>query len=92
MRNLVRAAVERWLPEGALEAAKVAEQSEIEGLRALADVIEGLPLVRRGDWHPGPVPAIRSLDDRTACIGFTLHAGGSGYGLVAYSPRHRAGR
>ena len=40
MRGLVRDAVERWLPKGALEVAKVAEESEIEGLRALADHYE----------------------------------------------------
>lgn len=54
-------------------------------LRALAGFIEDLPLVRRGDEHPGPIPAINHLDGRTACIGFVLHAAGDGHGLVSYS-------
>ena len=37
MRKLLRDTVEAFLPEGALEAARVAEQSEQAGLRALAD-------------------------------------------------------
>ena len=54
-------------------------------LRALADFIEGLPITWRGARHPGPVPSIQSLEARVACIGFVLHAGGPGFGLVAYS-------
>ena len=40
MRRMVRAAVESYLPDGALHAAKVAEESEREGLRALGKEID----------------------------------------------------
>lgn len=40
MRRLLRDTVESFLPEGALEAARVAEQSEQAGLRALAARVE----------------------------------------------------
>lgn len=40
MRKLLRDTVEAFLPEGALEAARVAEQSEQAGLRALAASLE----------------------------------------------------
>ena len=39
MRAIVREAVEAYLPEGALEAVKMAEESEREGLRALACIL-----------------------------------------------------
>lgn len=41
LRELLRDAVEALLPSGALDAARVAEISEREGLRALADVLQG---------------------------------------------------
>ena len=41
MRALVRAAVEAWLPDGALERARAAEASEREGLKALGVEMEG---------------------------------------------------
>lgn len=40
LRALVRSAVEGYLPTDALEIAKVAEESEREGLRLLADAVE----------------------------------------------------
>ena len=40
MRRMVREAVEAYLPDGALHAAKVAEESEREGLRALGKEID----------------------------------------------------
>lgn len=40
MRAMVRDAVESYLPEGALQVAKVAEESEREGLRALGEIIQ----------------------------------------------------
>ena len=40
MRAMVREAVESYLPAGALNAAKVAEESERDGLRALGKDIE----------------------------------------------------
>ena len=42
MRELLRDTVEAFLPEGALEVARVAERSEQEGLRRLAATMEGL--------------------------------------------------
>lgn len=40
LRTMLREAIERYLPDGALEAARIAEQSEQEGLRILADALE----------------------------------------------------
>ena len=40
MRHMVREAVESYLPEGALQRARVAEESEREGLRALGKEID----------------------------------------------------
>ena len=51
----------------------------------MAGFIKGLPITWRGDRHPGPVPSIQKLDGRVDCIGYVLHAGGPGLGLVAYS-------
>ena len=47
LRTLLRDAVKGFMPAGALAAAKVAEESEREGLRALAGVVaeNGLHLV-----------------------------------------------
>ena len=56
-----------------------------ERVRAMAGFIEGLPITWRGGRHPGPVPSIQKLDGRVDCIGYVLHAGGPGLGLVAYS-------
>lgn len=41
LRGLLVKRIEQWIPEGALRAAKAAEQSEIEGLRAIANAIRG---------------------------------------------------
>jgi hypothetical protein len=41
LRHLLRNAVEALLPDDALDVARVAEISEREGLRALADALEG---------------------------------------------------
>lgn len=53
-------------------------------LRAMAGFIEGLPMTWRDDRHPWQVPVIRHVDGRTACIGYVLHAGGGGLGLMEY--------
>lgn len=47
MRRLVREAVESYLPDGALDAVQVAEESEREGLRRLGQHIEaaGMPIL-----------------------------------------------
>lgn len=41
LRSLLRDEIEMWLPSGALEAAKVAEASEREHLRRMADILSG---------------------------------------------------
>ena len=41
LRTLLRQEIERWLPEGALETVKVAEASEQQHIRRMADILQG---------------------------------------------------
>ena len=55
LRELLRSTVESFMPDGALKAATVAEQSEREGLTLLAQVVQGeggpLAVIKAAGWE-----------------------------------------